>query len=63
MTNKMLEEFRRRRGEQRETLGVFNKELENIKKKQTELKNTIADTKNKREGVNRRLDNTEEQVS
>ena len=38
----------------------FNKELENIKKNQMELKNTITEIKNTLEGLNSRLYDTEE---
>ena len=34
--------------------------MENIKKNQMELKNTITEIKNTLEGINRRLDDTEE---
>ena len=37
-----------------------NRELENIKKNQSELKNTIAEMKNILEGINSRLGHTEE---
>ena len=33
-------------GEQSEKLEVINKEFENIKKKQTEMKDTVAEVKN-----------------
>ena len=39
----------------------FNKKLKNIKKNQTELKNTIGKIKNTLEGINR-LDGTEEWI-
>ena len=37
----------------------FNKELENIKKTQSEMKNSIAEIKNTLEGMNSRLSDTE----
>lgn len=37
--------------------------LETIHKNQTELKNTITEIKNILEGINSRLDATEEQIS
>ena len=52
----MLYELGGRMDEHSEKL---NKELENIKKNQTELKNTITEMKSTREGINRRLDDTE----
>ena len=38
----MVKGLRRRMDEQSEKLVVFNRELENIKSKQTEFKNTIT---------------------
>ena len=52
MIVKMFKELRRRLDEESQKLEVFNTELENIKKNQTELKNTVK-------GSNRRLDDTE----
>ena len=43
-----------------EKLEVFNKELENIKNNQTEMKNTITEMKNTLEGINSKLNATEE---
>ena len=43
MVLRMLTELRRRKDEQSEN---FNKKLENIKKNQTELNNTIMEMKN-----------------
>lgn len=51
----MLKELGRRRDEHREK---FNKGSENIKENQT-----VTETKNTPEGINRGLDNTEEQIS
>lgn len=45
-----------RKGEHSEK---FNIELENIKKGQIELKNTIIEIKDTLEGINSRLDDTE----
>ena len=42
---------------------TFNKALENKKKKQTELKNTITEIKTTLQGINSRLYNTEERSS
>ena len=41
----------------------FNEELENIKKNQSDLKNTITETENTLEGINSILDDTEEYIS
>ena len=43
--------------------GNFNQELENIKKNQIEVKNTITEIKNTLEGINSRSDDTEERIS
>ena len=60
MIIKMLTELRRRMDEYNKT---FNKALENKKKKQTELKNTITEIKTILQGINSRLYNTEERSS
>ena len=44
-------------------LGVFNKELENVKNNQIEMNNMITEIKNTLEGINSRLDDTEEWIS
>ena len=41
----------------------FNKELENIKKTQSEMNNLTAEIKNTLEGMNSRQSNTEEHIS
>ena len=41
----------------------FNKELENIQKNPTELRNTITEIKNAQEAINSRFDDTEECIS
>ena len=41
-------------GERTDKHKNFNKELENIKRKQSELKNTITEMKNAQEGINSR---------
>lgn len=51
MIIKMLTELRRRMDGHRE----FNKELENLRENQAELKNVIAEIKNRLEGINSRL--------
>ena len=42
---------------------TFNKDLEELKSKQTIMNNTINDIKNSLEGINSRITETEEQVS
>ena len=44
------------------TVRIFNKVLENIKKSQIELKNTITEMKNILEGINSRQGNIEEHI-
>ena len=39
---------------------VFNKELENLKNKQTEMNSTISEMKNTVEGINSRITEAEE---
>ena len=46
---KMLAELRRRMDELSEN---FNKEIENIKRNQSELRSTITEMKNTQEGIN-----------
>ena len=46
MIVKMFKQLRTKLDEQIEKLEVFNKELENIKKNQAEMKNTITKMKN-----------------
>ena len=42
---------------------MFNKDLEELKNKQTEMNNTIAEMKNTLEGINNRITEGEEQIS
>ena len=53
---KMLTKLRRRMDKQN-----FNKELENTKENQTELKNTVTGIKNALQRINSRLDDREEE--
>ena len=46
-----------------EKLEVFNKELENIKNNQKQVKNIITEIKDTLEGINCRLNDTEEWIS
>ena len=48
---------------QSKKLDVVNKELENIKNKQIEMKNVITKKKNTLEGINSRQIEAEEQIS
>ena len=41
----------------------FNEDLENIRKNQSKLKNTITEIKNTPKGINSRVDDTEELIS
>ena len=43
--------------------GMFNKDLEELKNKQTEKNNTITEMKNTLEGINSRITEAEEQIS
>ena len=62
MTVKTIIELRRRMDTQSKKLEVFNKDLENMKNNQTEMKNTLTEMKNTLEGINSRLNDTEEQI-
>ena len=42
---------------------TFNKDLEELKSKQTLMKNTVNDIKNSLEGINNRITEAEEQIS
>ena len=42
---------------------MFNKDLEELKNKQTEMNNTISEMKNTLEGINTRITETEERIS
>ena len=42
---------------------MFNKDLEELKNKQTEMDNTITEMKNTLGGINRRITETEERIS
>ena len=55
MTLKMCKELGRRLDEQSKKSEFFNKDLENIKKNQTEVKNKIHEMKKYTEGINRRI--------
>ena len=42
---------------------MFNKDLEELKNKQTEMNNTICEMKNTLEGINSRITETKERIS
>ena len=42
---------------------IFNKDLEELKNKQTEMNNTITKMKNTLQGINNRITEAEEQIS
>ena len=42
---------------------MFNKDVEELKNKQTEMNNTITEMKNTLEGINNRITEAEEQIS
>ena len=42
---------------------TFNKDLEELKNKQTEMNNTITEMKNTQEGINSRITEAEERIS
>ena len=41
---------------------IFNKEIKNIKKHQSEMNNSITEVKNTLEGINSRLEGAEEHI-
>ena len=60
MTVKMIQNLENRMEKIQET---FNKDLEELKSKQTVMNNTITETKNTLEGINSRITEAEEQIS
>ena len=60
MTVKMIQNLGNRMEKIQET---FNKDLEELKSKQTVMKNTINEIKNSLEGINSRIAETEEWIS
>ena len=54
---KMIKNLENKREKMQESI---NKDLEELKNKHTETNNTITETKNTREGINRRIFETEE---
>ena len=60
MILKMIQNLGNRMEKKQET---FNKDLEELKSKQTVMSNTITEIKNSLEGINSRITETEEQIS
>ena len=61
MIVKMTQDLGKRTDAQTEKIQeIFNKELEDLKNKQTEMNNTITEMKNALEGINSRLNEAEE---
>ena len=60
MTGKMIQNLGKRLEKIQET---FNKDLEELKSKQTMMNNTINEIKNTLEGINNRITEAEEQIS
>ena len=60
MIVKMIQNLGNRREKIKET---FNKDLEELKSKQTMMNNTINEIKNSLEGINSRITEAEERVS
>ena len=64
MVVKMIQDLRKRMEAQTEkTQEMFNKELEDLKNKQTEMNNTITEMNTTLEGINSRITEAEEQIS
>ena len=64
MIVKMIQDFGKRMEAKIEKMqGMFNKDLEELKNKQTEMNNTITEMKNTVEGINSRKTEAEEQIS
>ena len=64
MIVKMIQDFGKRMEAKIEKMQeMFNKDLEELKNKQTEMNNTITEMKNTPEGINSRITEAEERVS
>ena len=59
----MIKDLGRKMDAHTEKLEVFNRELENMEKIQTEMKNKITETQDTLEGINSWLNDAEEQIS
>ena len=61
---KMIQDLRKRMEAKMEKMQeMFNKDLEELKNKQTEVNNTIIEMKTTLEGINSRITEAEEQIS
>ena len=64
MVVKMIQDFGKRMEAKIEKMQeMFNKDLEELKNKQTEMNNTITEIKNTLEGINSRIIEAEERIS
>ena len=64
MIVKMIQNLRNRMEAQIEKIQeMFNKDLEKVKNKQTEMNNTITEMKHTLEGINNRITEAEERIS
>ena len=64
MIKKMIQDLRKRRKAQTEKIEeMINKDLEELKIKQIQMNNTITEMKNTLEGVNSRMNKSEELLS
>ena len=64
MIVKMLQNLRSRMDARIEKIQeMFNKDLEELKNKQTEMNNTISEMKNTLEGIKKRITEAEERIS
>ena len=64
MIVKMIQDLRKRMEAKIEKIQeMFNKDLEELKNKQTEMNNTITEMKTTLEGINSRITEAEEQIS
>ena len=64
MIIKMIQNLRNRMEAQNEKIQeILNKDLEELKNKQTEMNNTITEMKNTLEGINNRIMEAEERIS
>ena len=60
----MIQDLRKRMEAKIEKMqGMFNKDLEELKNKQTEMTNTITEMKTTLEGINSRITEAEERIS
>ena len=64
MIVKMIQDLGKRMEAKMEKMQeMFNKDLEELKNKQTEMNNTITEMKTTQEGINSRITEAEEQIS